>query len=239
VAEQARHDRGLNDGLHAGESVRSAFWQPVLRDREPVAILGLYWRSRVSAPCENVRSTIVLLAAQAAIAIERADLLARLERVARTDELTGLPNRRAWREQLPCEMARAKREGWPICVAVLDVDGLKRINDTLGHHAGDQLLKQNAAAWSSALRPVDLLARYGGDEFAVLLAGCRLEDAQQLVDRLVEATPSDRGFSVGIAEWDGVQEVDALVAEADSRLYEAKAARSRLSRPTAREAVPD
>lgn len=211
--------------LDGAEGICSAFWQPVVRDSEPVAVLALYWRSSVRAPEQNVRSTIVLLSSQAAVAIERAELLARLEQIARTDELTGLPNRRAWQERLACEMTRARREGWPLCVAMLDVDGLKRINDTYGHHAGDQLLKQNAAAWSSALRPVDLLARYGGDEFALALTGCRAEDAQRLVDRLVDATPSDRGFSVGIAEWDGVLEADALVAEADGRLYDAKALR--------------
>jgi diguanylate cyclase (GGDEF)-like protein len=205
---------------------RYALWQPVLRDETPVAVLALYWRSNVPAPEENVRAAIVLLATQAAIAIERADLLARVERMARTDELTGLPNRRAWREALPRELARAKRDGWPLCVALLDVDGLKAINDTHGHHAGDQLLKQNAAAWTAALRPVDLLARYGGDEFAALLTGCRLEDAQQLIDRLVEATPAHRSFSVGVAQWDGVQDVDALVEQADARLYDAKAARA-------------
>jgi diguanylate cyclase (GGDEF)-like protein len=208
-------------------TVRCALWQPVLRDQVTVAVLALYWLEPVAAPKENVRATIVLLAAQAAIAIERVDLLARLERIAHTDELTGLPNRRAWREELPREMARAAREHWPLCVAMLDIDGLKKLNDTHGHHAGDQLLKQNAAAWSSALRPVDLLARYGGDEFAAVLTGCRLEDAQRLVDRLVEATPEDHSFSVGIAEWDGAQDVQALMAAADSSLYSAKGARAK------------
>jgi diguanylate cyclase (GGDEF)-like protein len=188
----------------------------------------LYWLTPVAVPEQNVRATIVLLAAQAAIAIERVELLARLERIAHTDELTGLPNRRAWRDELPREMARAKREHWPLCVAMLDIDSLKQINDTRGHHAGDQLLKQNAAAWSSALRPVDLLARYGGDEFAAVLTGCRLDDAQKLIDRLVEATPDDHGVSVGIAEWDGTQGVHALMAEADARLYAAKGARGKL-----------
>ncbi len=215
--------------LDPGEArtVRCALWQPVLRDQATVAVLALYWLEPVGAPKENVRATIVLLAAQAAIAIERVDLLARLERIAHTDELTGLPNRRAWREELPREMARAKRERWPLCVAMLDIDGLKKLNDTHGHHAGDQLLKQNAAAWSSALRPVDLLARYGGDEFAAVLTGCRLEDAQKLVDRLIEATPEDHSFSVGIAEWDGVQDVQALMAAADAGLYTAKGARAK------------
>jgi diguanylate cyclase (GGDEF)-like protein len=213
------------------ESVYCALWQPLLQDQTTVAVLALYWLTPVAAPEENVRAAIVLLAAQAAIAIERVDLLARLERIAHTDELTGLPNRRAWREELPREMARAKREHWPLCVAMLDIDGLKKINDTRGHHAGDQLLKQNAAAWSSALRSVDLLARYGGDEFAAVLTGCRLDDAQKLVDRFVEATPEDHSVSVGIAEWDGSQDVHALMAEADARLYTAKHARAKLVVP--------
>jgi diguanylate cyclase (GGDEF)-like protein len=207
--------------------VRCALWQPVLRDQVTVAVLALYWLTPVAAPKQNVRATIVLLAAQAAIAIERVDLLARLERIAHTDELTGLLNRRAWREELPREMARARRERWPLCVAMLDIDGLKQLNDTHGHNAGDQLLKQNAAAWSEALRPVDLLARYGGDEFAAVLTGCRLDDARKLIDRLIEATPEDHSFSVGIAEWDGRQDVQALMAVADAGLYAAKAARAR------------
>jgi diguanylate cyclase (GGDEF)-like protein len=207
--------------------VSCALWQPVLREQTTVAVLALYWLEPVAEPKQNVRATIVLLAAQAAIAIERVELLARLERIAHTDELTGLPNRRAWREELPREMARAKREHWPLCVAMLDIDGLKKLNDTHGHHAGDQLLKQNAAAWSSALRPVDLLARYGGDEFAAVLTGCRLDDARKLVDRLIEATPEDHDFSVGIAEWDGVQDVQALMAVADASLYAAKGARGK------------
>jgi diguanylate cyclase (GGDEF)-like protein len=209
--------------------VRCALWQPVLRDDRTVAVLALYWLTSVAAPEQNVRATIVLLAAQAAIAIERVDLLARLERIAHTDELTGLLNRRAWRERLPREMARAKREHWPLCVAMLDVDGLKTVNDTRGHHAGDQLLKQSAAAWSSALRPVDVLARYGGDEFAAALTGCRLDDAHRLVKRLVSATPENHSFSVGIAEWDGVQDIAALMAEADARLYAAKSKRGKLA----------
>ncbi len=215
--------------LAAGDpdGVRGVLWQPVVRDEVTVAVLTLYWTSPVAAPEQSVRATIALLAVQAAVAIERANLLAQLERTAHTDELTGLPNRRAWQERLSVEMARARREGSQLCVAMLDVDGLKQINDKLGHRAGDQLLKQSAAGWSGALRKADLLVRYGGDEFAVLLTQCGLADAQRLIGRLVEATPSERSFSVGIAEWDGVQGLDELVADADARLYQAKAGRGR------------
>jgi diguanylate cyclase (GGDEF)-like protein len=223
-AHAAEFDTGLRD------AVWCALWQPIVRDETAVAVLALYWLTPIAPPEPSVRATIALLATQAAIAIERTDLLARLERIAHTDELTGLLNRRGWREELPREMDRAQREEWPLCVAMLDVDGLKEINDTRGHHAGDQLLKQSAAAWSSALRPVDRLARYGGDEFAAILVGCRLEDAQKLVDRLVDATPEDHSFSVGIAEWDGSKDAHSLMVEADARLYAAKAARVKVTR---------
>jgi diguanylate cyclase (GGDEF)-like protein len=214
-------------GLAAGEpaAARCALWQPVVRNEVTVGVLAVYWTRHAPAPEQNVRATIALLAAQAAVAIERVDLLAQLERSAHTDELTGLPNRRAWQERLPVEMARAKREGWRLCVAMLDIDGLKQTNDNLGHHAGDQLLKESAAGWSGALRKADLLVRYGGDEFAVLLTQCSLADAEKLIGRLVEASPAKQSFSVGIAEWDGVQDLDLLVAGADARLYKAKAAR--------------
>ncbi len=226
-ADLGDQDGGFELAPGEGGRVHCVLWQPVLRDQTTVAVLALYWLTPVAAPEPNVRATIVLLAAQAVSAIERVGLLARLERIAHTDELTGLPNRRAWREELPREMARAKREDWPLCVAMLDINGLKQLNDTRGHHAGDQLLKQNAAAWSSALRPVDLLARYGGDEFAAVLTGCRLLDARKLVERLVDVTPEGHTFAFGIAEWDGTQDVHALVADADARLYAAKAARAK------------
>ena len=210
---------------------KRVLWQPVRRNDATIALLALCWRGPVPEPEQSVRAAIVLLAAQTSIAIERADLLARMRDIAHTDELTGLPNRRAWRERLPREMARAKHEKWPLCVAMLDVDGLKRVNDSLGHHAGDQLLKQNAAAWSSGLRPVDMLARYGGDEFAAILTGCRMEDAESLLACLADSTPGANTVSVGLAEWDGEEDATCLVGRADALLYAAKERRYRARAP--------
>jgi diguanylate cyclase (GGDEF)-like protein len=218
-------ERSFEIAESAAGAVTCALWQPVVRNDATTAVLALYWTRPIDTPQQSLRGTIALLAAQAGVAIERADLLAQLESSARTDELTGLPNRRAWQERLPVEMARARREGWSLCVAMLDIDGLKQTNDKFGHHAGDQLLKQSAAVWSAALRKADLLARLGGDEFALLLTRCSITDAERLVGRLVDATPTKHSFSVGIAEWDGIQDLDLLVANADARLYAAKAAR--------------
>ncbi len=103
--------------------------------------------------------------------------LGRLERLALTDELTGVPNRRHWDEQLPRELGRSLRYDEPVCVAMLDLDRFKEYNDTYGHQAGDRLLKEVTAAWRTVVRPYDLLARYGGEEFSLTLMGCELNDA--------------------------------------------------------------
>ena len=146
---------------------------------------------------------IDLLGAEAAVAIGRADLLGQLEHLARTDGLTGLPNRRHWEQQLPRELARAWRDGRRLCVAMLDLDYFKDYNDRQGHQAGDRLLREAAVAWRVALRPYDMLARYGGEEFSVILPGCELDDALTLVERLRTCTPQGESCSAGIAEWDG------------------------------------
>jgi diguanylate cyclase (GGDEF)-like protein len=206
--------------LEAG--ARSSLFQPVARDGRSVGVLVVAWSRPLASLPERLPSLMVLLAAEAAVAIERADLLARLEVVARTDDLTGLANRRAWDEQLPLELARAGREGWPVCVAMLDLDHFKDFNDTLGHQAGDRLLKASAAAWRAQLRATDTLTRYGGEEFAVVLPNCSLEDATELLERVRRATPAGQTTSAGVTAWDGAEEPAGLVARADAALYEAK-----------------
>ena len=145
-----------------------------------------------------------------------------LARVARTDALTGAPNRRAWDEQLTVELARAARDGAPVSVALLDLDHFKAFNDLRGHQAGDRLLREAAAAWQGRMRSIDVLARYGGEEFGLILPGCRPDIAVGIVDRLRELTPEGETSSAGVAGWDGVETADALVARTDRALYAAK-----------------
>ncbi|MGH2896164.1 MAG: sensor domain-containing diguanylate cyclase [Solirubrobacteraceae bacterium] len=153
---------------------------------------------------------------------ERHALLRRLETLALTDQLTALPNRRAWEETLTRELARAARDGLPVCVAVLDLDGFKRYNDELGHLAGDGLLTQAAEAWRSELRGGDVLARYGGDEFAALIPGRALDTAVVVVERLRRAAPQGCTCSAGVAMWDGAESATDLFGRADAALYVAK-----------------
>ena len=105
---------------------------------------------------------------------------------------------------------------------MIDLDCFKDYNDRHGHQAGDRLLKQTAAAWSRHLRVTDVLARYGGDEFAVVLPECRLDSARRLLERLRAQTTEDQTCSIGVVSWDGAEGADQLVGRADAALYEAK-----------------
>jgi diguanylate cyclase (GGDEF)-like protein len=156
------------------------------------------------------------------LVLQRERLQVRLGLMARTDALTGLPNRRAWDEALDHELARARRSHSSVCVALLDLDHFKEYNDLNGHPAGDSHLKEAASVWSSRLRSADLLARYGGEEFAVLLTATDISQAQQLIEELRGCVPSQETVSAGIARWDRVEAGGELLIRADRALYEAK-----------------
>jgi diguanylate cyclase (GGDEF)-like protein len=203
----------------------AALWEPVLKDEgAAVGVLAVYWRDGLEQVSSETRRAIGLLALEAAIAIDRGELLGRLEIAARTDDLTGLLNRRAWDEELGRELARADRSGAALCVAILDLDRFKEYNDTHGHQAGDRFLKQISSTWSQSLRTGDILARYGGEEFAVALPGTNLEHAQEMLDRLRAALPEDQTCSAGVCQWNGEESTEQLTARADTLLYAAKAA---------------
>jgi diguanylate cyclase (GGDEF)-like protein len=153
---------------------------------------------------------------------ERDEFSAHLAELAYTDALTGLPNRRAWTTELERELARAGRTGEPLTVAMVDIDDFKGFNDTHGHDRGDQLLASSAASWRANLRAADLVARIGGDEFAILLPGAGADEAQLVLERMLPQTGDGPTFSIGFAEWDRERTADAFLREADVALYAAK-----------------
>jgi diguanylate cyclase (GGDEF)-like protein/PAS domain S-box-containing protein len=160
---------------------------------------------------------------------EREALIEEVQLLARSDALTGLPNRRTLDDQLPREMARALRGGSPLCLAIIDIDHFKTYNDTYGHLAGDRVLCECAGAWDSELRGEDTILRFGGEEFLIVLPDCEPTDAAEIVERLRAATPSGQTCSAGLAQWRPGESVDDLVARADNALYRAKeAGRDRL-----------
>ncbi|HEY2770956.1 MAG TPA: GGDEF domain-containing protein [Solirubrobacteraceae bacterium] len=148
-------------------------------------------------------------------------LLAEQTNLAQTDELTGLPNRRSWEALLDRQVTQATRTSEPLSIAVLDLDFFKGYNDAHGHLAGDRLLLLAAAAWHGALRDADVLVRWGGDEFALLLPNCDSVQALEVVERLRLAAP-DVFFSAGVAGWRAGMTAHELVKAADGALYDAK-----------------
>jgi diguanylate cyclase (GGDEF)-like protein len=203
----------------AGFAPESVLSEPVHRGDEVVGTLVVGW-ARPPADLRRSTGLVRLLAAEAAVVIERAELLGRLTQIAMTDALTGLPNRRAWDARLE----QAIRGAEAVCVAILDLDRFKDYNDDHGHQAGDRLLKEAAAAWRAQLRPTDTVARYGGDEFVVLLQGDDLEAARAVVDRLRAVTPHGHTCSAGIARRENDEDAAGLVRRADQALYQAKRA---------------
>lgn len=150
-----------------------------------------------------------------------------------TDVLTGLPNRREFLRRLELELGRARRYGSTLAVLLLDVDGLKTINDRWGHLRGDAALRAVAEALAHSCRQPDLPARYGGDEFVVLAPSTNASDAAGLAERLrarLRDTAPGSGpwlaprVSVGIADSSLITDAQALLAAADAALYAAKAA---------------
>jgi diguanylate cyclase (GGDEF)-like protein len=151
----------------------------------------------------------------------------RVRRQAETDPLTGLLNRRAFITAAEREHELAARTGADLTVVLIDLDDFKAINDRDGHAAGDGLLADLAAAWRGVLRPADLLARHGGDEFAVLLPATSEDGAAHVVTRLRAAHPMT--WSAGVAAWAREATLDTALAAADARLYAAKRARGERS----------
>jgi diguanylate cyclase (GGDEF)-like protein len=172
------------------------------------------------------------LVAQAAVALDNARLHGIVQRQAVTDELTGLSNRRFFRDALETELQRAERFGNPLSLIVADLDDFKRINDRFGHQAGDEVLRTFAETLRGRIRGVDLGARLGGEEFAVLLPETDADGAKALAENLRAAVagmvvPIGQHqlritASFGVAAFPQTHTADELMTAADLALYSAK-----------------
>lgn len=200
---------------------RTAVWQPINGERGVRALLALGWR-RPMRQTDRLNAALELLAGEAGVAMDRAGALERLTVLARTDPLTDLSNRRAWQDELTRELSRADRGGEHLSIGLIDLDQFKEFNDRWGHAAGDRLLLTAAARWRRRLRISDLLARIGGDEFAVILPACGIAQATSLGDQLRSALPDGLSCSIGVAEWVHGEQADRLLERADRALYAAK-----------------
>lgn len=168
--------------------------------------------------------------------IKRVQEVHQLRELAGCDALTGVGNRRGFQETLDREVARAERTGSPFAIVMLDLDGMKSINDQLGHSAGDRALTTVAKVASRTLRTSDYIARLGGDEFAIILPDTPRDSIDAIVERLRSAIESSQignitlRTSIGSAVADRACSPAGLVAEADANLYRDKRSRNEHAR---------
>jgi diguanylate cyclase (GGDEF)-like protein/putative nucleotidyltransferase with HDIG domain len=217
-------------------SYRSTAIFPLLHEAETVGALALYCEENSGYSTDELR-LLETIAAHAAAAIHNALAFERTQESALTDSLTGLPNSRFMYSFFDQERGRAERYGYPLVLMMMDLDGFKKINDTYGHHVGDEILRQVAQTARACMRSGDLLIRYAGDEFVALLHRATPEVVGELKVRL--QTAIDRcayevrpgrvarvGISIGYVTYgqEGTA-IDELMEIADQRMYEDKAAR--------------
>jgi diguanylate cyclase (GGDEF)-like protein len=174
-----------------------------------------------------------IFAKQIGISLERAHLFQEVQSLAMTDPLTGLHNRRSLFELGKIEFSRANRMNRPICCMMLDLDNFKQINDNYGHTIGDRVLQEFATRCKGSVREIDLIGRYGGEEFVVFLPETDIQTALQVAERLrtsIEETPMEVAnqeltvtVSIGISKKDvNTLELETLIARADQAMYIAK-----------------
>jgi diguanylate cyclase (GGDEF)-like protein len=197
----------------------------ILTGRASLGRLADEWAADWTTYLYVAVSTAVVFILFGAALGRRADALARLATV---DGLTGLLNRRAMTERLESEIRRTQRHEQSLAVIAIDLDGLKRVNDTHGHAAGDAALRRVSEAMRSVCRASDVVGRWGGDEFLVLAPGDSQADARRLAERIRDAVSAHSGgpalsVSIGVATLAQHEpSLQALVRRADDALYEAK-----------------
>ncbi len=212
-------------------SARNVVVLPLTADGEPLGVLAVE-RGGPFGVKLPVRAVTMMsqFTAHASLAVRNSRLRAEIERLAKEDGLTGLANRRVFEDVLSREVTRAHRSREPLSLIVFDVDHFKAVNDTLGHLAGDDVLRCVAQALVGAAREIDLVARYGGEEFTVILPNCSLADAMGVAERMRTSATVDLRIS-GVTLSAGVATIptnaadgEGLIAAADEAMYKSKSA---------------
>lgn len=232
VADRRRPpDATLAPSEWDAEGLRAAMVAPIFENGVAVGSLGVASRDPQREYSERDEQALVALARHATLAINQAKALDEAAHDASHDALTGLPNRGLFWDRLALALTRARPDGGLVGILFVDLDDFKTVNDSLGHRAGDELLVRVAARFARALRPTDMIARIGGDEFAVLLEDIRDraapgQAAEALLAALTEPISVEgrevvTGASIGIAA--GSSDAETLMRNADLAMYRAKA----------------
>jgi len=201
--------------------LRSILCVPVSHRHETVGVLKVF-SARAKAFDETDIAVLRMLAGTVAAALTQQQLVEQLGALARTDPLTGLPNRGAFEEEAWRQLAFARRQGHPLCFGLLDLNADRRHRDTPAYTSTDQLLRETSRRWRAVLRTEDLLGRWRDKELAILLPNCSTKHAVQLCWRLREEAPAGQTFAAGLVAYQGSETVLDLVARADACLSRAK-----------------
>jgi diguanylate cyclase (GGDEF)-like protein len=218
VSHDYERDYGDQE-LPVTHSFQTALAVPMAWSDEPRGVLAIGWNDghRIHAQDQH---TIEAIAGLATVACRNAEAYEHVQHAARTDALTGVLNHGAMQVRVREEIARARRDGTPLGAVILDLDDFKAVNDSRGHAAGDELLRGVAAALQQELRPYDQVARYGGDEFVLLLPGSDEEMTAHVAERCRDAIGGK--CSIGVAAWHDGLDADGLLEQADRALMLAK-----------------
>jgi diguanylate cyclase (GGDEF)-like protein len=215
---------------------RNVLIVPLFAEGHPIGVLVLERGGGIGHIHRWTVSMVQQFASHGALALHNAWLLEEVQRMAETDPLTGLANRRVFERALEREIARSSRTGQPVSLLMLDADHFKQYNDRFGHRAGDDLLQSLARALVEHSRAFDTVARYGGEEFAVILPECSVEEAHSVAERLRLVSSAVEGripvtLSGGVATFPiHGRDSASLIEAADGALYESKrTGRDRLS----------
>ena len=222
----------------AAAGYRSTALFPLLHEETLVGALAFYCEEGCGYSADEVRM-LETISSHAAVAAHNALTFERTQESALTDNLTGLPNSRYMYSFFDQEKSRAERHRYPLVLMMMDLDGFKKVNDTYGHHVGDQILRQIARVVRGQVRSGDTLVRYAGDEFVAVLHRATLEIVSEMKTRVQVAVDNFAyevrpgrvariGISIGFATYaqDG-EAIDELMEVADQRMYEDKIARKR------------
>lgn len=210
--------------------VRSGVGVPMRWNGELRGALSIGFLERREVTGEDL-GVLEAIADLAVVACHNAEAYDDVRTAASTDALTGLLNHGAMHVRMREEIARAARDGQPLCCVLIDLDDFKRVNDDFGHPAGDSLLRRVADALRAEVRPYDQVARYGGDEFVLVLPGTEEQIARAVAERVRErvriGTPRGAGgaigdCSIGVSSWEPSMTADDLLAAADRALLLAK-----------------
>lgn len=211
---------------------------PMTAEGQSVGVLAVEQPGKFGKIERRVVNMVSQFAAYGALSLQNARLLLQVQKLAETDALTGLANRRTFEAALTREMSRAARNGEQLTLAMFDIDNFKSLNDAYGHQAGDEVLKQVAAALVEVSRDFDTPARYGGEEFAVILPSCSTRESLAVAERLRKGLSEIDGLPVPVTASAGVAtfpthagDIESLIKAADEALYESKrAGRDRVTR---------